>query len=70
MASDVYDELRADLLFVGGAMAFRAADVYSESALSMTVRSGNPMEARDAFISSWIAIFGCPKCIGMDGWMG
>ena len=59
-------ELQADSPFLGDTNAPGAMDVPSKCSPLIQARPENPVESRNAFCSSWIAILGRPKRIQMD----
>ena len=55
--------LRLDLLFLGDIIALRVMDVFSKYSILARARSKNPQEVWDAFLSSWVGVFGAPKSL-------
>ena len=58
--------LRVDLLFLDGAIALRIMDVFSKYSILTRARPKNPQELWDAFLSSWVGVFGSPKSLHLD----
>ena len=57
------ERVQMDLLFLDDIIALRIMDVFSKYPILTRVRSKNPQEVWDAFISSWVGVFGAPKCL-------
>ena len=55
-----------DLLISDDTIALHAMDMYSKYFPLIRALSGNRSEARDAFGSAWVAIFGRPERIQVD----
>ena len=60
------ERLQMDLLFLDGIIALHIMGVFSKYSILTRVRSKNPQEVWDAFISSWVGVFGPPKCLHLD----
>ena len=60
------EKFPVDLLFLVDTIVLHAMDTYSQYSHLVLARRKNPPRARDAFFSSWIAVFGRPRCIQMD----
>ena len=57
------ERLRMDLLFLGDILTLHIKDVFSKYSILARARSNNPQEVWDAFLSSWVGVFGIPKCL-------
>ena len=55
-----------DLPFFDDIITLNIMDVFSYHSILTRVRSKNPCEVWDAFISSWLGVFGAPKCFHVD----
>ena len=63
----MFDErLQMDLLFLDDIIALRFYGCLFEVFRSHPFRSKNPQEAWDAFLSSWVGVFGAPKSLHLD----
>ena len=52
-----------DLLFLGDINALHIMDVFPKYSILTRVRSKNPQEVWDAFLASWVGVFGAPKSL-------
>ena len=55
-----------DLLFLGDVITLRIMDVFSKYSILTRVRSTNPQEVWDAFLSSWVGVFGISESLHLD----
>ena len=60
------ERLQMDLLFLDAVVALRITDVFSKYSILTRVRSENPQGVWDAFLSSWVGIFGAPENLHLD----
>ena len=60
------ERLQMDLLFFDDIIALHIMDVFSKYSILTRVRPKNPQEVWDAFISSWVGVFGNPKSLHLD----
>ena len=60
------ERLQMDLLFLDDIIAWHIMDVFSKYSFLTRVRPKNPQGVWDAFISSWVGVFGPPKCLHLD----
>ena len=60
------ERLQMDLLFLDGIIASHIMDAFSKYSILTRARSKNPQEVWDAFISSWVGVFGNPKSLHLD----
>ena len=60
------ERLQMDLLFLGDIITLHIMDVFSKYSMLTRVRSKNPQEVWDAFLSTWARVFGIPKCLHLD----
>ena len=60
------ERLRMDLLFLDDITALRIMDVFPKYSIITRVRSRNPQEVWDTFLSSWVGVFGAPKSLHLD----
>ena len=57
------ERLQTDLLFLGDINALHIMDVFPKYSILTRVRSKNPQEVWDAFLASWVGVFGAPKSL-------
>ena len=64
--STLTERPQLDRPFLDDIIALRTMDVLSKYSLLTRVRSGNPLEAWDVPLSSWVGAFGTAKCLHLD----
>ena len=60
------ERLQMDLLFLDDIIALHIMDVFSKYSILTRVRPKNPQEVWDAFLASWVGVFGAPKSLHLD----
>ena len=60
------ERLQMDLLFLDDIVALHIKDVFPKYSILTRVRPKNPQEVWDAFVSSWVGVFGPPKCLHLE----